>query len=675
MTGLPRHRGTALTAGLMLVATALAGCTGDRATFRDPGVPSGSFGLVAFDSCGQALTGLRAATKAALNTFRYYGGALPIPSAATNAEKGAPGAAQGDSAAAVPAPAKAPQEGADYSGTNTHESGVDEPDLVKTDGRRIVTVSAGTLRVVDAGSRRLVGQLDLSENGNDAIRYAPGDMLIAGDHALVLMDQQVAYATKGGPVVDIAPAPGGVAVDPQFGPDVIRGAVLILVDLNSPKVLSRARVDGSLVDARQVGAIARVVVRSTPHLDYPDMPNAAPAERLAADQAYVDAAGIEAWAPRMEVTNTGRTTRSQVPCESISRPASYSGNNLLTVLTFDVTAGVLTDGIPVSIVADGDTVYGTGPSLYVASNQAWRAVPLDDSGKPQPVEPTTEIYKFNTSAPGRPTFVAGGSVPGHLINQYAMSEWNDKLRVATTTAATGGAQTASQSGVYVLTQDGRTLTHVGAVDGLGKGERIYAVRFVGPVGYVVTFRQTDPLYTLDLSDPTRPTVKGELKIPGYSAYLHPADTARLIGVGQDATTQGRVTGTQVSLFDVGDLANPVRLAQYKLAGAYSEAEFEPHAFLYWPADGLIVIPLQARGVVVSNGARLAANTGALVLRLGSSGISEVGFLTHPSQTGSGYAAPIRRSLIINSTLWTVSDGGLMANDKNSLARLAWIPYL
>jgi uncharacterized secreted protein with C-terminal beta-propeller domain len=255
-----------------------------------------------------------------------------------------------------------------------------------------------------------------------------------------------------------------------------------------------------------------------------------------------------------------------------------------------------------------------------------------------------------------------------------MSEWNDKLRVATTTDATGGAQTTSQSGVYVLTQDGRNLTHVGAVDGLGKGERIYAVRFVGPVGYVVTFRQTDPLYTLDLSDPTKPTVKGELKIPGYSAYLHPADTARLIGVGQDATTQGRVTGTQVSLFDVGDLANPVRLAQYKLAGAYSEAEFEPHAFLYWPADGLIVIPLQARGVVVSNGARVAANTGALVLRLGSNGISEVGFLAHPSLAGAGYAAPIRRSLIINSTLWTVSDGGLMASDKNSLARLAWIPY-
>jgi hypothetical protein len=189
---------------------------------------------------------------------------------------------------------------------------------------------------------------------------------------------------------------------------------------------------------------------------------------------------------------------------------------------------------------------------------------------------------------------------------------------------------------------------------------------------VVTFKQTDPLYTVDISDPAHPTVKGELKIPGYSAYLHPADASRLIGVGQDATDQGRVTGTQVSLFDVRDLANPSRIAQYKLAGSYSEAEFEPHAFLYWPADGLLVVPLQGRNTVAVPGAsstsRFAPMQGALVLRVGSAGITEVGFLSHPS-----YSA-IRRSLIIDSTLWTVSDGGLLASDKNSLARLAWIPF-
>ena len=114
------------------------------------------------------------------------------------------------------------------------------------------------------------------------------------------------------------------------------------------------------------------------------------------------------------------------------------------------------------------------------------------------------------------------------------------MRVATT--ASDPAST--QSYVTVLTDDGKALTTIGQVDGLGKGERIYAVRFIDTVGYVVTFRQTDPLYTIDLSDPTKPRVVGELKITGYSAYLHPIGDGLLMGVGQDATDQGRRLGAQ-----------------------------------------------------------------------------------------------------------------------------------
>src|SRR5262249_6716994 len=155
----------------------------------------------------------------------------------------------------------------------------------------------------------------------------------------------------------------------------------------------------------------------------------------------------------------------------------------------------------------------------------------------------------------------------YLINQYAMSEWHGFLRVATTstTQPSPTARAVTQSGIYVLEQDGEHLNRKGAVEGLGKGERIYAVRFVGLDGYVVTFKQTDPLYTVDLSDLEHPTVKGELKIPGYSAYLHPADATTLIGVGQNANAQGRISGTQVSLFDVGDLTTPARLATYTLS--------------------------------------------------------------------------------------------------------------
>src|SRR5690606_17502076 len=173
-------------------------------------------------------------------------------------------------------------------------------------------------------------------------------------------------------------------------------------------------------------------------------------------------------------------------------------------------------------------------------------------------------------------------------------EWDGHLRVATTVEQPSRGEPRSESTVYVLRQRGETLVETGSVGGLGKGERIYAVRFVGSVGYVVTFRQTDPLYTVDLSDPTAPTVLGELKVAGYSAYLHPAGDGRLIGVGQEATEQGRIQGTQVSLFDVGDLARPSRIAQYHVRYGHSEAEFDPHAFLYWPRTGLLVVPLMTR---------------------------------------------------------------------------------
>ena len=148
----------------------------------------------------------------------------------------------------------------------------------------------------------------------------------------------------------------------------------------------------------------------------------------------------------------------------------------------------------------------------------------------------------------------------------------------------------------------------GHVAGLGPTERIYAVRFMGPVGYVVTFRQTDPLYTLDLSDPAQPRVRGSVALTGYSAYLHPASDTRLIGIGRQADAMGHVGGTQVSLFDVSDLAAPTRLATFALTAAVSDAEFDPHAFLYWPGSHLVVVP--APGARAGPGERRSRRAGS-----------------------------------------------------------------
>jgi uncharacterized secreted protein with C-terminal beta-propeller domain len=215
---------------------------------------------------------------------------------------------------------------------------------------------------------------------------------------------------------------------------------------------------------------------------------------------------------------------------------------------------------------------------------------------------------------------------------------------------------ATESAVTVLARKGTELVAVGRLAGLGKGERIYAVRFFGSVGYVVTFRQMDPLYTVDLTDPANPRAVGELKITGYSAYLHGAGEGKLIGVGQEGDQRGRRLGAQISLFNVQNTAAPRRVAQYQMAGGSSEVEADPHAFLYWPQTGLVVVPVQdLRGVA-----------GALVLRLSDSGFTEIGTVYQP--------ADVRRSLVIGNDLWTVSSVGVMVNEGNGFRQLAWLPF-
>ena len=188
-----------------------------------------------------------------------------------------------------------------------------------------------------------------------------------------------------------------------------------------------------------------------------------------------------------------------------------------------------------SVMSGGDTVYASTDRLYVA-NHRWI-----DSDDEEISGLTTHIHRFGMGGPEGPVYEASGSVEGFLLDQFAMSEHDGYLRVASTSAPPWWrSDEEPDSRVDVLERNGRELRVVGSVGGLGRGERIYAVRFMGDVGYVVTFRETDPLYTIDLSDPHDPEVVGELKILGYSAYLHPIGDGLLLGVGQDADEEGRV---------------------------------------------------------------------------------------------------------------------------------------
>jgi uncharacterized secreted protein with C-terminal beta-propeller domain len=257
-----------------------------------------------------------------------------------------------------------------------------------------------------------------------------------------------------------------------------------------------------------------------------------------------------------------------------------------------------------------------------------------------------------------------------------MSEQDGLLRVASTSAPlwwSPGNQTPSESYVTVLEQEGNGLTAVGRVGDLGKGERIYAVRFLGDVGYVVTFRQVDPLYTVGLSDPEHPKVLGSLDLLGYSAYLHPVGDGLLLGVGQSANDQGRTEGTQVSLFDVADPAKPTRLSNKTVgSGSSSSVEFDPHAFLWWDPLHLAVIPVQVYDY--QSDAKPNQFVGAIGFHATrADGVTEAGRANHPADS-YGNSAPIVRSLVVGDRLFTISPTGVLASDLGSFAERGFVPF-
>ena len=246
-----------------------------------------------------------------------------------------------------------------------------------------------------------------------------------------------------------------------------------------------------------------------------------------------------------------------------------------------------------------------------------------------------------------------------------MSEHDGHLRVATTKGdpwQSGDGE--SESLISVLETEDEELEVVGKVGGLGRGEQIYAVRFLGDAGYVVTFEQTDPLYVVDLSDPTAPETTGELKIPGYSAYLHPVGDGQLLGIGQSGTAEGMLTGSQASLFDVADGANPERTAKLDLASgqwSHSAIESDHHAFLYWADERLAVAPVESYGSQVDFEDQHDFR-GAVAMRVGEDGtLSEIASL----QDEGG---AIQRTLVADDRLVTITGRGVTLRSLDSLDR-------
>ena len=221
-----------------------------------------------------------------------------------------------------------------------------------------------------------------------------------------------------------------------------------------------------------------------------------------------------------------------------------------------------------------------------------------------PVEPTiaTEIQRYAIEEDGTVSESASGLVPGTLKNSFSIDEYDGSLRIATENSWGTGDRGTS---VYVLQQSESDLKTIGGVTGLAPGESVYAVRFAGDRGYVVTFRRVDPLFVIDLSEPTAPTVEGELKIPGYSQYLHVLSEDHVLGVGRDADEEtGLYEGLTVSLFNVSDPADPTLQDRYLFDGGRSTfspfAEDNPwdlvdhHAISYFAGEGILALPFYSK---------------------------------------------------------------------------------
>jgi hypothetical protein len=536
-----------------------------------------------------------------------------------------------DSSAAVPtAPGAAPASGdGDFSSTNVQVAGVDEPDIIKTDGNRILAVAQSRLHYVDVSGDqpRYLGSVDLvgeSSSGWDQ------EIFIRGDRAMVFstsysdwLEPVAARDLEGDHVV----AEGVVF---QGGPV----SLIQEVDLSNPasmEVVSELRVEGQYLSARSVGDVVWMSMSSYPaqlQFVYPSGPAAEEAaERV--NKEIAATANLGAWLPAYRFDGPGGTRAGLLPeCDQLYTPAEFDGFTVLSVLSFNL-AEPLGTGDAASVLADGHTLYGSGQSLYLASSTPVWAEPVVDGDSVSisaPTEWTTTVHKFSVSSDGPARYEATGTVEGHLLNQFSMDEHNGYFRVATTIGEPWSTET-SESQVVVLEQQGRRLTEVGKVDNLGRGERIFSVRFAGDIGYVVTFRQVDPLYVIDLTDPTAPSVAGELKIPGFSTYLHPIGDGLLIGVGQDADDTGRTRGAKVSLFDVSNPADPRELDVIVFPDAHSEAEWDHRAFLYWSPEEMVAIPLTRYDYEDNE----EGFFGAVTLRVNRDGVAELGRVSHREQ--------------------------------------------
>ena len=519
----------------------------------------------------------------------------------------------------------------DYSGTNIQVEGVDEADIVKTDGGYIYIAKGKTVLIVKAypaEEAQLLTKIDVG--------LTVQDLYVAGDKLVVF-----SYVEPYTVFFDV--------VMPEYENEKPKTRVEVydIGDRSSPELERALTIDGLYFNSRLIGDHVYFIVTNPAYID--EDTAVLPTIREGKTWCVVEAEDV--WYPNV--------TRGWL---------SYHTVTALNVQDPDAEVNAET-----FLLDTGTSLYVSMENLYIVSYN-WSEGSV--------------ITKIGIGDGGI-TFRANGTVPGYVLNQFSMDEHDGYFRIATT--SNGWRRGGVGNNVYVLDP---ALNTVGTLEGLAPGEEIYSARFMGDRCYLVTFKKVDPLFAIDLSDPENPAVLGKLKIPGFSNYLHPYDEDTLIGVGKETeeAKEGDFAwhqGIKISLFDISDVENPRELAKIEIGdrGSDSPALYNHHAFLFSRARNLLVIPiLEAQideddfaGEVPPNFYGDFVYQGAYVFDISRDGIELRGQVTHiddDSLLRSGYwfesEYAVERSLYIEDNLYTISQGRMKINDLGTLEEVTTI---
>ncbi|MGA2498927.1 MAG: beta-propeller domain-containing protein [Tepidisphaeraceae bacterium] len=581
----------------------------------------------------------------------------------------------------------------DHSGTNNQVSGVDEADIVQTDGNYIYLVQNGELDVVNAwpaDQSHIVSRTTLDGWGTDL--YLDGSHLTAISTKWIYDDNSGWNPSDGWPLATTPSTAdmANIAVGAPIGgmmwwrpskPEVVV-TVYDVTDPTAPSVVSTTTLDGNLDSSRDINGKIYVVLNQDINLPSPlivqapadttgggttgstgdgssgsgsgsTVTGATPAdttstttyvyESEAAYRARLEAMDISTLLPGYTVTiGSTTTTGSLVDTSKFYAQQTVSdAYGMFSVVTIDANNATPQPIDTASVLGCSGDIYMSQDSLYITSTT------YDDTMGQWSGDPYTDIYQFAVTDAGV-NFEAAGQVPGWTLNSYSMDESNGYFHIATTTDSSD----TSSNNIYVMQDQGNTLQVTGSIQGLALSERIYAARFVGDQGYLVTYRQVDPLFTIDLTDPANPFVAGQLDMPGYSSYLQPISDGLIFGIGRDVDpSTNEPDGLKVSLFDVSDLTDPKLVDTFKFVSdtpadenawwynwTSSPAEWDPHAISYFPDQQILAVPVLDWGWW-NNDAKLE------LLKVDSTGFTEVGQIHHDGE--------VLRSLRIGNFVYSI----------------------